>query len=154
MKHASFTQRTVSKKAAGVFGNAKPLVLLLLLLSVLLTGCLGASVTITSAGNDSTIKVENAEDGKTAESGTFTVGKGETVSIVSSLDKGQLKIEFAEADVMRDENDLEQVRIGDVAAVETVGAGDSRTLSLEPGTYVMQLTVIGETNGKVTVDIK
>lgn len=154
MKHASFTQRTASKKAAGVFGNAKTLVLLLLLLSVLLTGCLGASVTITSAGNDSTIKVENAEDGKTAESGTFTVGKGETVSIVSSLDKGRLKIEFAEADVMRDENDLEQVRIGDVAAVETVGAGDSRTLSLEPGTYVMQLTVIGETNGKVTVDIK
>ena len=129
------------------------MILLLLLVSLLLTGCSGVSLSITSLGSKSTIEVNNAEDGKYMESGSFSVGKGKTVSIESSLEKGQLKIEFARATVFRDE-ETEQTIVEDVIASETVSPGDSRELSLEQGDYVMQITVIGSTNGKVVVNIK
>ena len=147
------TTQIVSKGAAGVLRNAKSIVLLLLLLSLLLTGCAGASLSITSLGNKTTIEANEAEDGRYLESTAFSVGKGKTVVIESSLEKGQLKIEFAQAIVWRDE-DMEETMIGDVVASETVGVGDSREISLEQGDYVLQVTVIGSTSGKVTVDIQ
>ena len=71
----------------------------------------------------------------------------------SALEKGRLKIEFARATIWRDD-DVEQTIVEDVVAGETVGPGDSREIALEQGDYVMQVTVIGSTSGKVTVDIR
>ena len=153
MKSTAFDPQIGSKDATGILRNAKTTVLLLLLLSLLLTGCAGAALTITSAGNKSTIEANDAEDGRYLESAAFSVGKGKTVVIESSLEKGQLKIEFAQAIVWRDE-DVEETVIGDVVASETVGSGDSREFSLEQGDYVMQVTVIGSTSGRVTVNIQ
>ena len=126
---------------------------MVLIVGLLLVGCAGATFTITSAGNKSTIEVNNAEDSSTAESGSFSVGKGKTAYVESSLEKGQLKIDFAQAVVFR-EHDTERTIVGDVVTSVTIGPEDSRELPLQQGDYVMILTAIGSTSGKVTVNIK
>ena len=126
---------------------------MVLIVGLLLVGCAGATFTITSAGNKSTIEVNNAEDSSTAESGSFSVGKGKTAYVDSSLEKGQLKIDFAQAIIFR-EHDTERTIVGDVVASETVGPGDSREFPLPQGDYVMLLTAVGSTSGKVTVNFR
>ena len=126
---------------------------MILIVGLLLVGCAGATFTITSAGSRTTIEANNAEDGSTAESGSFSVGKGKTACVESSLEKGKLKIDFAQATVII-EHETERTIVGDVAASETIGPGDSRELPLQQGDYVMLLTAIGSTSGKVTVNIK
>ena len=125
----------------------------MILIACLLVGCAGATFTITSAGNNSTIEVNNAEDGSTAESGSFSVGKGKTACVESSLEKGKLKIDFAQATVYM-EHETERTIVGDVVASETVGPGGSRELALPQGDYVMLITAVGSTSGKVTVHFK
>ena len=71
----------------------------ILIVGLLLSGCAGAAFTISSAGNRSTIEANNAPDGATAQSGSFSVGKGKTACVESSLEKGKLKIDFARATV-------------------------------------------------------
>ena len=126
---------------------------MVLIVGLLLVGCAGATFTISSAGNKSTIEINNAEDSSTAESGSFSVGKGKTAYVESSLEKGQLKIDFAQAIVFR-EHDTERTIVGDVVTSVTIGPEDSRELPLQQGDYVMILTAIGSTSGKVTVNIK
>ena len=125
----------------------------ILIAGLLLAGCAGATFTISSAGNRTTIEANNAEDGSTAESGSFSVGKGKTACVESSLEKGKLKIDFAQATVII-EHETERTIIGDVVASETVGPGDNREFSLPQGDYVMLLTAVGSTSGKVTVHFK
>ena len=48
----------------------------------------------------------------------------------------------------------DDVIAGDVIVSVTLGGGDSSSFSLEKGEYVMQITAIGNTNGKVTVNIQ
>ncbi len=143
----------VSGDVTGARRSAKRFVLLLLLLSLLLTACSGVALSITSFGSKSTIEANDAEDGKFLESAAFSVGKGKTVAIESALEKGQLKIEFARAIVFRDD-EMDQTIVEDVVASETMGPGDSCEFALEQGDYVMQVTVVGSTSGKVTVNIK
>lgn len=126
---------------------------MVLIVGLLLVGCAGATFTISSAGNKSTIEINNAEDSSTAESGSFSVGKGKMAYVESSLEKGQLKIDFAQAIVFR-EHDTERTIVGDVVTSVTIGPEDSRELPLQRGDYVMILTAIGSTSGKVTVNIK
>jgi hypothetical protein len=126
---------------------------MVLIVGLLLVGCAGATFTISSAGNKSTIEINNAEDSSTAELGSFSVGKGKMAYVESSLEKGQLKIDFAQAIVFR-EHDTERTIVGDVVTSVTIGPEDSRELPLQQGDYVMILTAIGSTSGKVTVNIK
>ena len=153
MKIAGLHRLAVRKNASGALSNAKTVAALLLLLSLLLSGCAGAALSITKVGNKSTIEASNAEDGTNMESAAFSVGKGKTVTMESALEKGQLKIEFAQATVFR-HDDEEQTIVGDVVAGETVGPGDSREFPLEKGDYVMRVTVIGSTSGKVSVNVQ
>lgn len=153
MKITAVHPQTASRDAAASRRKAKAIVLLFLLLSVFLSACSGITLSITSVGNKSTIEAKDAEDGKFLESSAFSVGKGKTVVVESALEKGQLKIEFARATVFRDD-EVEQTIVEDVVAGETMGPGDSREFPLEQGDYVIQVTVIGSTSGKVTVNIK
>ena len=126
---------------------------MILIACLLLVGCAGAAFTITSIGNKSTIEANNAEDGSTAESGSFSVAEGKTACVESSLEKGKLKIDFAQATVYM-EHETERTIVGDVVASETVGPGGSRELSLPQGDYVKLITAVGSTSGKVTVHFK
>ena len=128
--------------------------ILALVLCALLAGCDGVTYTFTGAGNKTTIEVNNAEDGAFGESQWFSVGKGRTAVVASSLDKGELKIDFAEVTVYAHEDGPEDVIVGDVIASVTVGAGDGAEFSLERGEYILQVKAVGTANGKVVVDIR
>ena len=134
--------------------QTKIAICLALMMALLLVGCAGATFTTTSVGNKSTIEVNNAEDGATAEAGPFSVGKGKTAYVESALEKGKLQIDFAEATVFKHDDMSDDVIIGDVKASVTVGAGEQVEVPLERGDYVLQLTAVGNTGGKVTVNIK
>ncbi len=125
----------------------------LLAAALLLVGC-SAAFTITSAGNKITIEANNVEDGATAETNPYSVGKGKAAYVDSSLESGRLKIDFAEATVFRDSESADEVIVGDVVASVTVGPGEHSELPLERGDYVLQITAVGSTGGKVTVNIK
>lgn len=127
---------------------------LALALGVLLAGCGAATFTFTGVGNKTTIEVNNAEDGAYAESSPISVGKGRTAVVDSSLDKGELRIDFTKATVFTNEDRADDVYLEDVFTSITVGAGEHAEIPMEKGDYVLQITAVGSTNGKVVVDIK
>ena len=122
--------------------------------ALLLTGCEGAKLTATSFGNRTTIEAKDAEDGAYGEIGPFSVGKGKTATVESSLDKGELTVEFMEVVVFHNDEEPDDVMYVGVAASVTVsGTGDRQEIALEQGDYLLQYTTSGETNGTVIVNI-
>ena len=130
--------------------------LLALTMALLLVGCEGSTFSFTGSGTKVNIEVNNAPDGATGESYNFSVGigNGRVAVIDSSLDKGQLQIDFTEVTIFRQEDRPDDVYVGDVVESATVGAGEQKSVPLAPGDYIMQVTAIGETNGKIAVSIE
>ena len=128
--------------------------LLALTMALLLVGCEGSTFSFTGSGTKVNIEVNNAPDGATGESYNFSVGNGRVAVIDSSLDKGQLQIDFTEVTIFCQENRPDDVYVGDVVESATVGAGEQKSVPLAPGDYIMQVTAIGETNGKTAVSIE
>ena len=120
---------------------------------MLLVGCEGVKLTLTSVGSKTTIEAKDAPDGTYGEAGPFSVGKGKSAAVESSLDKGELKIDFMEVAVFHNDEGPDDVMDLDVVASVTVGAGDKRDIPLDKGDYLLQITTVGETNGKATVDL-
>ena len=127
---------------------------IVLLLAMLLAACGTSTFTTTSLGEDTKIEVENADDGATAESLYVSIGKNRIATIESALDKGQLQIDITEAIVFKNEDDSEDVMLGDIYATVTVGPDDKEEIELPQGDYIYQLTAIGTTNGTVTIDVE
>lgn len=128
-----------------------------LILSLVLAGCGGIRFTfsLTSLGGKTTIEIKDAEDGDTTESDYVSVGKGRKAFIESSLEKGQLQIDFAEAEVIIHADDTpDDIVVGDVVDSITVGPGETAQVELEKGDYVYQLKTIGQTSGKVVIDVR
>ena len=125
-----------------------------LLLAMLLAACGTSTFTTTSLGEDTKIEVENADDGATSESLYVSIGKNRIATIESALDKGQLQIDITEAIVFKNEDDSEDVMLGDIYATVTVGPDDKEEIELPQGDYIYQLTAIGTTNGTVTIDVE
>ena len=125
-----------------------------LILAMLLAACGTSTFTTTSLGEDTKIEVENADDGATSESLYVSIGKNRIATIESALDKGQLQIDITEAIVFKNEDDSEDVMLGDIYATVTVGPDDKEEIELPQGDYIYQLTAIGTTNGTVTIDVE
>lgn len=123
-------------------------------LTLLLSGCKGATFTMTGSGSKVSIEVSDAEDGAYAESFDISVGKDRYVNIASALDKGQLQIEFVEITKITRADKSDEIIYGDIVATETVGPNETKDLEIPRDDYVLQLTAIGNTNGKVTVEVK
>ena len=125
-----------------------------LLLAMLLAACGTSTFTTTSLGEDTKIEVEDADDGATSESLYVSIGKNRIATIESALDKGQLQIDMTEAIVFENEDESEDVMLGDIYATVTVGPEDKEEIELPEGNYIYQLTAIGKTNGTVTIDVE
>ncbi len=129
-----------------------------LLVTVLL--CMGLSgcgkvfhYEITSTPKRTTIKVMKASNDTYGESGIISIGKDKTVTVTSSLEKGELQIGFASAVDLSGADDTDDYEILGLEATVNVKPGDTQELHLEKGDYVLQLTSIGDTDGTVTIDI-
>ena len=115
-----------------------------------LAGCIKGNFEFSDFGNGTTIKVKDADDNSFGEGLVITIGKNESVVISSSLDKGQLKIEFMEV-VVYTIDDTDQVDELGIKETIIVNPADSITIDLEPGSYRLDCTTIGTTNGTVSV---
>ena len=71
--------------------------ILLCLVAVTLCGCNSYKFSMTSSNSKTTVKVNHVEDGDTADSSAFEVGKNRVVNIESSLTQGELQIAFVSA---------------------------------------------------------
>ena len=109
---------------------------------------------ITSTPNKTTIKVMNASNDTYAESGIISIGKNKTITVTSSLEKGELQIGFASALDLSGADDTDDYEILGLEAMVNVKPGDVEELHLEEGDYVLQLMSVGDTNGTVTIDIR
>lgn len=109
---------------------------------------------ITSTPNKTTIKVMNASNDTYAESGIISIGKNKTITVTSSLEKGELQIGFASALDLSGADDTDDYEILGLEAMVNVKPGDVEELHLEEGDYVLQLMAVGDTNGTVTIDIR
>ena len=125
-----------------------------LILAMLLAACGTSTFTTTSLGEDTKIEVTDADDGATSESLYVSIGKNRIATIESALDKGKLQIDITEAIVFKNEDDSEDVMLGDIYATVTVGPDDKEEIELPQGDYIYQLTAIGTTNGTVTIDVE
>ena len=125
-----------------------------LILSMLLAACGTSTFTTSSVGEDTKIEVTDADDGATSESLYITIGKNRIATIESALEKGKLQIDITEAIVFKNEDDSEDVMLGDIYATVTVGPDDKEEIELPAGDYIYQLTAIGTTNGTVTIDVE
>ncbi len=128
--------------------------IVVLLLAMLLAACGTSTFTTSSVGEDTKIEVTDADDGSTSESLYVSIGKNRIATIESALDKGQLQIDITEAIVFKNEDDSEDVTLGDIYATVTVGPDDKEEIELPQGDYIYQLTAIGTTNGTVTIDVE
>ena len=128
-------------------------ILVMTLTILLLSGCGAVKFNITSSSKKANIKISDVEDGTYAEISTMTVSGGKTVHIDSSLNKGKLKIEFAEAIEVSSADEEDEFVAGNIVETVEVGPGENIELSIDPGRYVVQLTTVGQTEGTVEINI-
>ena len=108
---------------------------------------------ITTVLDKTTIKVLDAGDNAYGESSPIEVGKNRVLQIESALEKGKLKIDFAEVTAVGSSDTSDDYIVGDVVESITLSPQDKIELSLEPGDYLLQMTTIGETKGTITIEI-
>ena len=128
-------------------------ILVMTLTILLLSGCGAVKFNITSSSKNANIKISDVEDGTYAEISTMTVSGGKTVHIDSSLNKGKLKIEFAEAIEVSSADEEDEFVAGNIVETVEVGPGEKLDVSIDPGRYVVQLTTVGQTEGTVEINI-
>ena len=130
-------------------------IFLILILSVMLLTCAGCdAITITSTtfGDNTTIEFNQATDGETAETASISFGKEKTFTIASELESGQVKIDVVQVTNMKVKvEDPDDFLYGDTIVSVTVGPGDSSEFTLPGNEYIYQITVIGDTTGKITI---
>ena len=120
-----------------------------------LAGCSESAFSFTQVGDKLTIEAKDAADAHEAEYEAIEVGDNCVVNITSALDKGELKIEFYEAiNTKTDEEEDDNYVLGDVAATVNVGPDSVESVPLPYGDYVLEITAVGETNGKVDLVIE
>ena len=128
--------------------------ILLSLITLLLSGCGGAKMDITSSSKNAKIKVNDAEDGTYAEISTMSVSSGKTVHIESSLSKGKLRIEFCEAIKVSPAGETEEYVAGAIIKTVEVGPDEKTDVAIDPARYVVQVTTVGQTEGTVQINIE
>ena len=127
--------------------------ILLCLVAVTLCGCNSYKFSMTSSNSKTTVKVNHVEDGDTADSSAFEVGKNRVVNIESSLTQGELQIAFVSAiNVASIDDDDNWIKLDTVKTV-TVGPEDQLSFPLDRGDYIMEFTAVGETDGSVVITI-
>lgn len=116
-----------------------------------LSGCDGASYTMTGTGSKTTIKV-SAEDGKYGEGFVMDISKKEIISIDSQLEEGELQIDFLE--VMNTATGDEPDDYETLSTIKTVNIkpGDHLEFALDyVGEFMPGLTAIGKTSGTIII---
>ena len=124
----------------------------LIILSLLFAnGCKGFKYVFTGGLDGYSIEV-NASDGDYAESSDFTLLSDRNAVITGNLEEGKLQIEFAEATIiMTDPDTPEDVIVGNVIETVTVGGNEELTVRLPQNDYVMLVTAMGKTKGKIDI---
>ena len=126
----------------------------ILMIIALLVGCSGAAFSMTTTGQKSKVKANEAEDGTFIETEYTSVGKNRIAVIEANLEKGQLQIDFVEVTVFAHENQPADVIEGDVAVSVTVGSDDKEQIDLPRGDYVIRITAVGTTTGEAKIEIE
>ena len=125
--------------------------ILLLAITMIFTGCSSFTFDITQTGSSTDVKINNAEDGKEAETNWFTVGKNRKAVIASSLDQGKVGIEFVEVEVFTHMDAEDEAIPGDVIESVSIGMPGTIEVSIPAGDYIMRIKTIGSTSGSFTV---
>ena len=136
-----------------IMKKTRSILMRVLLAVLLLTGCGAIKFDTTTVFGKTTIKVNNAEDGATGESGAIIINKNQTMKIESALDSGSLEIAFCDAvDVSIDDED-ETYEAGEIITTVTIGPDETVEVPLSAGIYIMQYTAVGTTNGTITAAV-
>ena len=125
-----------------------------ILLLIFLAGCGKAKYVITSSSAKTTIEVKNVEDGTYAETSAISISGKKTVYIESQLDHGELKIEFGEAVNTASSDEPEDYTVVNIVETVNVTPGDKLEIHLDSAEYILQLTAVGNTDGKVIIEVK
>ena len=133
----------------------KMIIVIITILMLLLSGCGKTDYELTRIGDNTTIKVNNTTDGKTADTDYFTVGKNEHVAIECSLDKGSLTMEFIQVAVfINPESGPDDIIENKSIKTITVTGNDTITVELEPEDYIIRITAVDNVNGTVKVTVE
>ena len=130
------------------------IITVIMIISLLLTGCGKTDFDLTRIGDNTTIKVNNTTEGKSTDTDYFSVGRNEHVAIECSLDKGSLTMEFIEVTVFINlDGGPDDVIENKSVKTITVTGTDTTTVDLDRGDYIIRITAVGNTNGTVKVNV-
>ena len=130
------------------------IITVIMIISLLLTGCGKTDFDLTRIGDNTTIKVNNTTEGKSTDTDYFSVGRNEHVAIECSLDKGSLTMEFIEVTVFINlDGGPDDIIENKSVKTITVTGTDTTTVDLERGDYIIRITTLGNTNGTVKVNV-
>ena len=131
----------------------RTIILSVLFAAMMLAGCGAVKFDTTTVFGKTTIKVQNAEDGDTGESGVIHISKNQSLQFESALDSGSLNIGFCEAIDVSTGDETDDYIAGDVMDTISIGPGESVNVALSPGPYILQYTAVGKTNGTITANV-
>ena len=133
-------------------------VILLLTTALLLTfcGCSKSNFSVAvKEDNTAEIKAEQSTKDMFGGAGTMTVKEGEKLVVESNLEKGSIKIHFAQmseaseiavstvSEIIPDEND---------SALEiTISGKETSEYDIDPGDYFISATVLEKANGEIKI---
>lgn len=129
-------------------------IILLILVLLLICGCSGKFTFETSIkGEKIGIKVNDAQDSEAGETLEFEVMKNRVLNITSSLDKGEMKLDFVNVTIFTNEDGPDDVIVNEVVESITISGNETIELELNPDYYIIQFTSIGNSNGSIDIDI-
>lgn len=122
---------------------------LALFVSLMMAGCSASGFTFEMLFDELTIAAKDAKDGAKSESFPIYAYQGVPVKLESSLEKGEVEIEFVDT-IITGEGSSDYTTL-DVVDTLTIGPGETKEITLPESNYVLRCKAKGETTGKIKV---
>ncbi len=126
----------------------------LVILTVILSACSKSEFRCTDNTEKSmTVTAKNAKTDDFFMTGTLEVTDNEKLIIDSSLEKGNICLEFVSPSGM---NDIEKIPDVDTDPQLTVEVSETETQEYEigPGSYLLKATVVEKATGTIAIDVQ
>lgn len=126
----------------------------LLAMAMVLTSCSKSEFgCVTMEEKTMTVHAANAGTDMEFTTGQLIVADGEQLQFESALESGAVQFDFIPASEADEDADPEEIISGDSVLSVAVGAGESFTGAIDPGTYMIKAVVAEKATGDVTINV-
>lgn len=133
-------------------------VLLLVILTLILTGCERSNLAVMSDETSAKIIAKNASTDMFSASSGFGIAEGQKLYIEPSLTKGEISIKLKKVDLSNGNAKIKELTdavSGENADMEIkVSGSDTLVYELDPGSYSVYVSVLSKADGTVQMSVR